>query len=168
MGRHGKNNSFRPSLENMDKQPKNRKHGSRMGAGGIVVRCGYCFPTVSKGGRNLYLSIIYCGWRSKTYSLVECHSFTLVFVPLSGAYHGPSGVISDVQRKRGSCDMQVVQTQGQRSHQAWMWTRSQAYMKSSETRDHPHVGARSRYHLSFWRFFPCFIALFGPIWGQSM
>ena len=43
---------------------------------------------------------------------------------------------------------------------------------------HPHpfpcphhpipVGARNRYHLSFWRFCPCFIALFGTIWGQSM
>ena len=27
---------------------------------------------------------------------------------------------------------------------------------------------RNRYHLSFWCFFPCFIAIFGPIWGQSM
>ena len=28
------------------------------------------------------------------------------------------------------------------------------------------LGARNRYHLSFWRFFfPSFIALFGPIWG---
>ena len=30
------------------------------------------------------------------------------------------------------------------------------------------VGARDRYHLSFWRFFPCFIVLVAPIWGQSM
>ena len=30
------------------------------------------------------------------------------------------------------------------------------------------VSTRNRYHLSFWRFFPCFIALFGPVWGQSM
>ena len=27
----------------------------------------------------------------------------------------------------------------------------------------PPVGARNRYHLSFWRFFPCFIAFFGPM-----
>ena len=30
------------------------------------------------------------------------------------------------------------------------------------------LGARNRYHLSFWRFFPSFIALLGPIWGRSM
>ena len=30
------------------------------------------------------------------------------------------------------------------------------------------VGARNRYHLSFWRFFPSFTAIFRPIWGQSM
>ena len=30
------------------------------------------------------------------------------------------------------------------------------------------VGVRIGYHLSFWRFFRCFIAIFGPIWGQSM
>ena len=30
------------------------------------------------------------------------------------------------------------------------------------------VGARNRYNLSFWRFFPRFIALFGPIWGHPV
>ena len=28
------------------------------------------------------------------------------------------------------------------------------------------MGARNRYHSSFWRFFPSFIALFGPIGGN--
>ena len=32
----------------------------------------------------------------------------------------------------------------------------------------PFVGARNRYHLSFWRFVLSFIAFLGPIWGQSM
>ena len=30
------------------------------------------------------------------------------------------------------------------------------------------VGARNRWHLSFWRLIPSFVALFGPIWWQSM
>ena len=32
----------------------------------------------------------------------------------------------------------------------------------------PPCGRAKWYHLSFWRFFPCFIAIFGPIEGQSM
>ena len=33
-------------------------------------------------------------------------------------------------------------------------------------REGSDVGMRNRYHLSFWRFAPCFIAIFGPIGGN--